>query len=81
MPRYRLQEKDTNDQWVDTNITFNSKLELDCYIGEYNIDYEYRVGYFFKHFNKPISRFVWDHGEKSGQEVKVTLYPYRNKML
>lgn len=70
MPRYILQEKDANKTWVDTTIIYNTQLELDHHIGQYNIDYEYRVGFFFKPFDKPISRFIWNTGAKKGQEVK-----------
>lgn len=70
--RYRLQRQIPNTkEWVDTELLFKTKLELGEFIGNYNIDYEWRVGYLFKPYGKPLSRFVWNGYGKDGQEVKI----------
>ena len=73
--RYTLQlkqgNKNTDNVWEDTNLKFNSKKELDIFIGVEGLDFEYRVGYCFKHWDKPIGRFIHNSGKNIGQEVKV----------
>lgn len=71
MARYILQEQNSNKEWVDTDVTLNTKLELDNHIGQYNVDYDWRVGFMFKPFDKPVSQFVWNTNAKKGQPVKV----------
>ncbi|AUR93480.1 hypothetical protein NVP1187O_167 [Vibrio phage 1.187.O._10N.286.49.F1] len=71
MARYRLQVQDINCTMVDTEVVFNTKDQLDDFIGTYGIDYDWRVGYTFKHYGRPVARFVWNIGSKVGQEVKV----------
>ena len=69
--RYVLQQKGGLNEWFDTSVAFNSKKELDAYIGKERVDYEYRVGYYFKHWDKPVQRFIHGSGINLGKEVKV----------
>jgi len=80
MPRYIKQSKTHHvknnafhgfKRWEDTDVLLNSKKEIDDHIGFYNEDYEWRSGYMFKHFEKPVCKFVWNSGAKKGQDVKV----------
>lgn len=68
--RYLLQLKD-NSSWKNTDLELNSKRELDEFIGQERVDYEFRTGYYFKHWGKPVGRFIHNSGENKGLEVKV----------
>ena len=74
MARYRLQIYNSKkDIWNNTDTTFNTKKQLDQFIGEYNKDYDWRAGYCFKPVGAFVSmrRFVWDTDKRKGEEVKV----------
>ena len=71
MARYRLQinSKDSGN-WIDTDTVFNTKKQLDSFIGEYNQEYEWRAGYHFKHFDCDfVTKFVWDTDRRKGEDV------------
>lgn len=71
MARYRLQLSTGKDQWEDTEILFSTKSQLEEFIGDYGVDYDWRVGYTFKHYYRPMARFVWNSGKKKGEGVSI----------
>ena len=71
MSRYKLQLQNSVWEWVDTDFTFKTKSDLEEFIGIYGVDYDWRVGYTFKHYDHPVGRFVWNSGKKKGEEVRV----------
>lgn len=69
--RYTLQSsRDNGKTWedIDLECKFNNKKQLESFIGHYNQDYEWRVGFRFKHFGYGLCRFV---STKTGEEGRV----------
>ena len=52
--------------WVDTNIIFNTKAELEDYIGTTKSE---PSEYIFNPYGKPRSRFIYTQGYKMGRVV------------
>lgn len=52
--------------WIDTNIIFNTKAELDEYIGTTKSE---PSEYIFTPYAKPRSRFIYTQGYKMGRVV------------
>ena len=51
MSRYRLQLSIGNNEWSDLDTYFKTKAEVQEFIGEYRVDYEWRAGDVFKRYN------------------------------